>query len=399
MEEAAFQLLKQKLYSASILALPEGSENFVVYCDASHKGLGTVLMQKEKSHSLRISPTQDSQEELHYTRLRAWSGSVRSQNKELNMRQRRWLELLSDYDCEIRYYLEKANVVADDLSRKERINPLRVRYLVMTIGLNHPVQILNAQVEVRKEENYETEDLCGMIKKLEPHPDETLSDNVYHDLKKLYWWPNIKAEIATYENDSMEKFTRPYLKEVVTRHGVLVSIISYRDGRFTSQFWHYHTSIKAAPFEALYSRKCRSPVCWAKVRDAQLTGLEIVHETTEKIIQINKHIQVAHDRQKNYANRRRKPLDFQVEDKCFSDEPLVIPLDEIQIDDKLNFIEEPVEIMDREVKCLKQSRIPIVKVCWNSKKGPEFTWEREDQMRKKYPHLFANPISTSKATS
>ncbi|GJZ66658.1 putative reverse transcriptase domain-containing protein [Tanacetum coccineum] len=322
------------------------------------------------------------------------------------------------------------------------------------------------------------------------------------------------------ENDSMEKLTRQYLKEVVTRHGVPVSIISDRDGRFTSQFWQslqkalgtqldmstayhpqtdgqsertiqtledmlracvidfgkgwdrhlplvefsynnsYHTSIKAAPFEALYGRKCRSPVCWAEVGDAQLTGPEIVHETTEKIIQIKKRIQAARDRQKSYADRRRKPLEFQVGDKvmlkvspwkgvirfgkrgklnpryigpfkvlakvgtiayrlelpdqlsrvhstfhvsnlkkCFSDEPLAIPLDEIQIDDKLNFIEEPVEIMDREVKRLKQSRIPIVKVRWNSKRGLEFTWEREDQMQKKYPHLFANPTSTSKATS
>ncbi|GKC95314.1 hypothetical protein Tco_1160756, partial [Tanacetum coccineum] len=123
---------------------------------------------------------------------------------------------------------------------------------------------------------------------------------------------------------------------------------------------------------------------WAEVGDTQLTSPEIIHETTKKIIQIKKHIQAAHDRQKGYADMRRKPLEFQVGDKkCFADEPLAIPLDEIQIDDKLNFIEEPVEIMDREVKRLKESSIPIVKVHWNSKRGPEFTWEREDQMRTK----------------
>ncbi|GKE55325.1 putative reverse transcriptase domain-containing protein, partial [Tanacetum coccineum] len=150
--------------------------------------------------------------------------------KELNMRQRRWLELLSNYDCDIRYYPGKANMVADALSRKERIKPLRVRALVMTIGSNLPKQILNAQAEVRKEENYVTEDLHGMINKLEPCADETLClhnrcwipcfgnfraliiheshkskysihsglDKMYQDLKKLYFWPNMKAEIATY---------------------------------------------------------------------------------------------------------------------------------------------------------------------------------------------------------
>ncbi|GJZ28940.1 putative reverse transcriptase domain-containing protein [Tanacetum coccineum] len=433
--EVAFQLLKQRLCSAPILALPEGSENFVVYCDASRKGL-------ELEHIL--------------------------DQKELNMRQRRWLELLSDYDCEIRYHPGKANVVADALSRKERIKPLRVRALVMTIGLNIPKIILNAQTEARKEEDYGTEDLCGMIKKLKPRTDGTLC------LRNRSWIPSYGDLRALIMHESHKsKLTRQYLKEVVTRHGVPVSIISDPDGRFTSQFWKllqkalefsynnsYHTSIKAAPFEALYGRKCRSPVCWAEVGDAQLTSPEIVHETTEKIIQITKHIQAARDRQKSYADRRRKPLEFEVGDKvmlkvspwkgvirlgqrgklnpryirpfkilakvgtvayrielpeqlsrvhrtfhvsnlkkCLSDEPQAILLDEIQIDDKLNFIKELVGIMNREVKCLKQSCIPIVKVRWNSRRGTEFTWEREDQMKKKYPYLFANPAPASKDTS
>nr|GEY74229.1 hypothetical protein [Tanacetum cinerariifolium] len=132
-------------------------------------------------------------------------------------------------------------------------------------------------------------------------------------------------------------------------------------------------------------RKCRSPICWAEVGDRQLTGPEIIHETIEKIVQIKSRIQASRDRQKSYADIRRKPLEFQVGDKlkkCMADEPLAIPLDEIQVDDKLNFIEEPVEIMNREVKRLKQSCIPIVKVRWNSMRGPEFTWKREDQMQK-----------------
>ncbi|GJW09953.1 putative reverse transcriptase domain-containing protein [Tanacetum coccineum] len=195
-----------------------------------------------------------------------------------------------------------------------------------------------------------------------------------------------------------------------------------------------HTSIKAAPFEALYGQNYRSPVCWAKAGDSQLIGLEIIYETTKKIIQIKSRIQAARDRQKSYANKRHKPLEFQVGDrvmlkvspwkgvihfgnrgklnpyyigpfkiiakvgmvayrlelpkqlsrvhstyhmsnlkKSLFDETLVILLDESKIDDKLHFIEEPVEIMDYEVKCLKQSHIPIVKVCWNSRRGPEFT--------------------------
>nr|GFA60552.1 reverse transcriptase domain-containing protein [Tanacetum cinerariifolium] len=144
-QEAAFQLLKQKLCSAPILALPKESEDFIVYCDASNKGLGVVLMQREK--------------------------------KELNMRQPKWLELLSDYDCEIRYHSGKGNMVVDALSQKERIKPIRVRALVMIVGFNIPVEILKAQSEARKEENYGTGDLCGIIKKLESRTDEVLCLN------------------------------------------------------------------------------------------------------------------------------------------------------------------------------------------------------------------------------
>nr|GEV66104.1 putative reverse transcriptase domain-containing protein [Tanacetum cinerariifolium] len=200
---------------------------------------------------------------------------------------------------------------------------------------------------------------------------------------------------------------------------------------------------------ALYERKCRSPVCWAKV-GIQLTGAEIIHETTEKIVQIRQCLQDARDRQRSYANIRQKPLEFQVSDrvmlkvsprkgifrfrkrgklnpryigpfkilerispvayklelpkelsnihntfyisnlkKYLSGEYLIIPMKEFQLDDKLNFVEEPVDIMDREIKQLKRNRIPIIKVRWNSKRGPEFTWEHEDEIRAKYPHLFS----------
>ncbi|GJS13345.1 putative reverse transcriptase domain-containing protein [Tanacetum coccineum] len=386
------------------------------------------------------------------------------------------------------------------------------------------------------------------------------SDKMYQDLKKLYWWPNMKAIIAEYvgkcltcsrvkaecqkpsgllvqleipmwkweritmdfitklpktsnghdtiwvivdrltksahfiptqETDSMETLTRLYIKEIVSRHEVPISIISDHDSHFTSRFWKslqsalgtqldmstayhpetdgqsertiqtledmlracvidfgkgwerhlplvefsynnsYHASIKAAPFEALYGRKCRSPVCWAEIGDVQLTGPEIIHETTKKIVQIRQCLQAARDRQRSYANVRRKPLEFQVGDrvmlkvsprkgvirfgkrgklnpryigpfkiherigpvayklelpeelrnvhntfhisnikKCLSDESLVIPMKELWLDDKLNFVEEPMEIMDLGVKQLKESGILIIKVRWNSKRGP-----------------------------
>nr|GEV25987.1 putative reverse transcriptase domain-containing protein [Tanacetum cinerariifolium] len=218
----------------------------------------------------------------------------------------------------------------------------------------------------------------------------------------------------------------------------------------------YHASIKAAPFEALYGQKCRSPVCWAEVGDVQLMGQEIIHETTEKIVQIRQRLQASRDRQRSYANSRRKSLDFQVGDhvmlkvsprkgvirfekqgklnpwyigpfkildrislvayklelpkelsnvhntfhvsnlkECLSNESLIIPMKELQLVDKLNFVKKPVEVMDREVKQLKQSHIPIVKIRWNSKRGPKFTWERKDQIRTKYPHLFLNTTPLS----
>ncbi|GKB65368.1 putative reverse transcriptase domain-containing protein [Tanacetum coccineum] len=240
-QEAAFQLLKQKLCSAPILALPEGSEDFIAYCDASKKGLGAVLMQREKviayaSRQLKIHEKNYTTHDLelgavvfalkiwrHYlygTKCTVFTDHKSLQHilnqKELNMRQRRWLELLSDYDCEIRYHPGKANVVADALSRKERDQPLRVRALNEDVG---GMLLENAKdpEKVRKE-------------KLEPRADGTLcfngrswlpcygdlrtvimheshkskysinsgSDKMYQDMKKLYWWPNMKANIATY---------------------------------------------------------------------------------------------------------------------------------------------------------------------------------------------------------
>ncbi|KAL4590610.1 hypothetical protein LXL04_003547 [Taraxacum kok-saghyz] len=257
--------------------------------------------------------------------------------------------------------------------------------------------------------------------------------------------------------DLMNRVCGPYLDKFVIVYidDILIYSRSKEDfGRHAPR--DYHTTIKAEPFEALYGRKCRSPVCWAEVGDTPvartqvsdntLTEPEIIREMTEKIIQIRERMKTARDRQKSYADKRRKPLEFQVGDlvspwkgmvrfgktwetqptlhwtlrdpsqdraelqnvhdtfhvsnlkKCLTDATLIFPLEEIQVNEKLNFVEEPVEIMDREVKRLKQSRIPIVKVRWSAKRGPEFTWEREDQMKQKYPHLFANSKETASET-
>nr|GEZ85124.1 putative reverse transcriptase domain-containing protein [Tanacetum cinerariifolium] len=456
-QEAAFQLLKQKLFSAPILALPEGSEDFIVYCDASNKGLGVVLMQREKVISYA--------------------------SRQLKIHEKNY----TTHD------LELGAVV------KEREPPLRVRALVMTIGLDIPRSWLPCYGDLRTVIMYESHKSKYSI-----HPG---SDKMYQDMKKLYWWPNMKADIATYvskcltcvkvkvehqkpsglETDPMDKLARIYLKEFVTRHEIHVSIICDRDPRFALNFWRslqnalgtrldmstsyhpetdgqskrtiqtledmlracaldfgkgwvnhlplvefsynnsYHASIKAAPFEALYGLKCRLPVCWTKVGEAQILGPELIQETIEEIVQIKQRMQAARDRQKSYADLKHKPMEFQVgikvrdvaykldlpEDlsrvhntfhvsnlkKCHADEPLAVPLDGLHFDDKLHFVEEPVEIMDREVKRLKRSQIPLVKVRKNSKRGPEFTWEREDQFQKKYPHLFARTAPSSSVTS
>ncbi|GKB62993.1 putative reverse transcriptase domain-containing protein [Tanacetum coccineum] len=386
--------------------------------------------------------------------------------------------------------------------RKERIEPLRVRALVMTIGLDLPKRILEAQIEAQKPENIVNEDVGGMIRRdipkerLEPRADGTLclygrswipcygdlrsvimheshkskysihpgSEKMYQDVKKLFWWPNMKADIATYvskcltcarvkaehqrpsgllvqpeipewkwdnitmdfitklprssqgfdtiwvivdrltksahflpirENDPLDKLARLYLNRIVARHGIPASIICDRDGRFTSNFWRsfqkalgtdismstayhpetdgqsertiqtledmlracvidfgkgwvkhlplaefsynnsYHASIKAAPYEALYGRKCRSPVCWAEVGEAQLTGPELIQETTEKIVLIKQRMQAAQVRLELPQELSRVHHTFHVSNlkKCYADEPLVMPLEGIHVDD------------------------------------------------------------------
>ncbi|GKE49131.1 putative reverse transcriptase domain-containing protein [Tanacetum coccineum] len=189
------------------------------------------------------------------------------------MRQRRWLEFLAYYDCEIRYHHGNANVVADALSRKERIKPLRVRALVMTLHLKLPSQILEAQTQEIKEENIKAENLRGMDKAFEIGPDGTCC--IKNRNMSMAYHPETdgQSERTIQTLEDMLRACVIDFRKGWERHLPLVEF-SYNNS--------YHASIKAAPFEALYGRKCRSPVCWAEVRDVQLTGPEIIHKTIEK---------------------------------------------------------------------------------------------------------------------
>ncbi|KAI3678914.1 hypothetical protein L6452_38218 [Arctium lappa] len=634
-QEEAFQTLKQKLSSAHVLSLPDGAEDFFVYSDASKMGLGCVLMQRGnviayvsrqlKEHEKKY-PTHDMELAAVVFALKIWrhylygtkcmiftdhkSLKYLFDQKELNMRQRRWMELLKDYDCEIHYHPGKANVVVDALSRKERSEPIRMQAMWINVKVELIDQIQYVQKEALLEGNVKKERRVGQIKTLTVGPDEIYrlgdrvwipslgdlrsivmdeahkskytmhpgSDKMYKNLKGSYWWPGMKRTVASYvgkcltclkvktehqkpygmlqqmeipvwkwdmitmdfvtklprtvkghdaiwvtvdrltksahllpisDKYTLERLAQLYINEIVSRHGVPISIISDRDARFTSRFWlsfqqdmgtrlnmstayhpqtdgqsertiqtledmlracvidfggswdnhlpliefaynnSYHSSIKAAPFEALYGRKCRTPLCWADIGERQLVGPELVQQTSDKIVQIKERLRVAQDRQKSYADRRCRPLEFQVGDKvllkispwkgvvrfgkkgklspryirpfeitarvgvvayrlklpvelggihdtfhvsnlrkCVADESVVVDLEDVEVNDKLAYVEEPVDILDRKTKRLRNKNIPLVLVKWKFHKGAEMTWELEEEMRAKHPQLF-----------
>ncbi|GJS08703.1 putative reverse transcriptase domain-containing protein [Tanacetum coccineum] len=362
-EEEAFKILKQKLCSAPILSLPEGTKDFVVYCDASIKGFGAVLMQREnviayasrqlKKHEENYM-TYDLELRVIVFALKLWRHYIGG-----------FLDLnLSDYDC---FAKVKVNIISQSrLLQQPEIPEWKWEKITM---------------------DFVTE---------------------IADLHRILEITSKRAMGITSEN---------------------MSTVTTNQRRIS-----YHASIKAAPFKALYGWKCRSPICWSEVGDSQLIGPELIRETTKKIVQIKHRLLTARSRQKSYADVRRKLMEFSVGDmvmlkvspwkgvirfrkrgklspryvgpfkifdrvglvayklelpreiqriyntfhvlnlkKCLADENLIIPLEEIQLDDKLHFIEEPVKIMDHEVKQLKKSCIPIFKV--RSRGGPEFTWE------------------------
>ena len=655
--QESFETLKSLLTQAPILTLPIEGKEYVVYNDASHNGLGCVLMQegkvisyasrKLKPHELNY-PTHDLELAAIVFALKIWRHYLYGEKcdiftdhkslkylgtqKELNLRQRRWLELIKDYDCTIDYHPGKANVVADALSQKSFASislcplplllELRAMNVCFTLDSNGSV-IANLQVKpilleqvkeaqkldeklvklTREVQNGEkldftlTEDdvlfyqnrLCvpnddNLRRKIlneahtspfAMHPGGT---KMYQTIKEHYWWNGMKRDIAEFISKclvcqqvkaehqvpvgllqplsmpewkweritmdfvsglprtqrnhdaiwvivdrltksahflaikmdySLERLAELYINEIVRLHGIPVSIVSDRDPRFTSRFWgslqealgtklkfstsfhpqtngqserviqiledmlracimefegswdkhltliefaynnSYQSSIGMSPYEALYRRKCRTPLCWSEVGERKLVGPEIVQQTEDKVKIIKDRLKISSDRQKSYADLKRRDIEYQVGDKVFlkvsawkkimrfgqkgklsprfigpyeilekvgsvvyklavppkldkiynvfhvsmlrryrSDPSHVLPVESIEVNPDLTYNEEPILIQAREVKQLRNKRIPLVKVLWRNHSEKEATWEREEDMRTLYPHLF-----------
>jgi hypothetical protein len=660
--EKSFQELKQRLVTALVLTIPSSSGGFVIYSDASHKGLGCVLMQhgrvvayasRQLKNYEQNYPTHDLELAAVVFALKIWRHYLYGEKceiytdhkslkyfftqKELNMRQRRWLELIKDYDCSINYHPGKANVVADALSRKssgfsaallttqkEIINDLERMGIEVVMGHSgaylaslsvQPTlierikllqsgdsQLVKIMDEVRsgKKPLFNISDdgvlkfgnrLCvpndPSIKNdiLEeahrsPYTMHPGSTKMYRDLRETFWWNNMKREIAQFVeqcltcqqvkvehqrpsgllqslpipewkwehismdfvsglprspkghdaiwvmvdrltksahfipirmNYSLDQLAQLYIEEIVRLHGIPVSIVSDRDPRFTSRFWKslhkalgtnlnfstafhpqtdgqsertiqiledmlracvldlkgswanhlclvefaynnsFQSSIGMAPYEALYGRKCRSPICWDEVGVRKILGPEIIQRTCEKVDLIRERLRTAQSRQKSYADKRRKDLEFEVGDMVFLrvapmkgvmrfgkkgklsprfvgpfeilekigpvayrlalppalsgihnvfhvsmlrkyiPEPShVLSYDQLQIKDDLSYEEVPIEILDRKEHMLRTKSIPLVKVLWRNHALKEASWEREDIMQSRYPDLFHN---------
>ncbi|GJV13481.1 putative reverse transcriptase domain-containing protein [Tanacetum coccineum] len=375
-------------------------EDFIVYCDASNQGLGCVLMQRNKviayaSRQLKIHEKNYTTHDLELGAvvfaLKTWRHylyGTKSVNctdhkslqhifdqKELNIRQRRWIELFSDYECEIQYHPGKANMVADALSRKERVKPKRVRVMAITIQSGVKGMILAAQGKAFDQENVMDERLHGLDQQTERKRDWS-----------LYFMDRIWVLLIVMHG-LLTSLAKLFQKALGTRLDMSTTYHPQTDGQSERTIQTLEDMLRACVIDFSGS--------W--------------DETTDKVVVIKERLQAARDRQKSYADNWQKPLEFKVGDRVMlkvspwkgvvhfgkKDASLHVPLNEIKVDKTLCFIEEPVEIMDREIKSLKCSKISLVKVRWNSNRGLEFTWECEDYMKFKYPQLFVDRANES----
>ncbi|KAG8493251.1 hypothetical protein CXB51_010731 [Gossypium anomalum] len=510
---------------------PEPGKEFVIYSDASLNGLGCVLMQEGKviayaSRQLkpheRNYPVHDPELAAIVFALKIWRHYLYGEKchiytdhkslkylmtqKDLNLRQRRWLELIKDYDLIIDYYPGKANVVANALSRKS-LFALRAMNTWLSLTDDDSIlaelrakptflqQICEAQkndekLQVKRAQ-YESELIQKILREahsgtMSVHP---RSNKMYNDLKKMYWWSGMKRDIFEFVSRclicqqvkaehqsahfipvrmdySLDKLAELYISEIFRLHGVPVSIISDKDPRFTSRFWDklqealgtqlyfstafhpqtdgqsecviqvledmlrccilefegnwerylpliefadnnsYQSSIKMAPYEALYGRKCRTPLYWTELSERKIHGIDLIREIEEKVKIIRDSLKAASDRQKSYTDLKRKEIEFQVGDKVFlkvspwkkvlrfgrKDPSHVISPTEVEIQPDMTYSEEPFKILAREIKELRNKKINLVKVLWQKHGIEEATWEQEEAKRKQYRNLFTGKI-------
>ncbi|KAG8485264.1 hypothetical protein CXB51_021228 [Gossypium anomalum] len=562
-QQESFEKLMTILTQAPVLIQPESGKDFVVYSDTSHVGLGCILMQDGKvvAYTSRQLKTHEANYSTHDLELAAV--------KELNLRQRRWIELLKNYDCVIEYHSGKANVVADELSRRVRTDlmamfarlslyddgsllaELQVRPSWLDGIKDKQLGDKSLELRFRQAEAGTTTDfnidsdgvlhfrdrICvpnvevlrpSILKEVysSPYAMHPGGSKMYKDLRELYWWPGLKRKVTdfvarclTYQqvkaehqlpsgllqpvkdsvwvvvdrltksgqfilvrmDFSLQKLAKLYISEIVKLYGVYVLIISDKDPRFTSRFlqklhealgfrldfstafhpqtdgqservfqifenmlkgcvmdfrgsWeeylplaefadnnNYQSSIQMAPYEAVYSRKCRTLLCWTELDERHILGPELVSKTEDKVYLIRDRLKAASDRQKSYADLKRKDIEYSVGDmiflkrigpvayqlelpseldrihdvfhvsilrRCRSDPTHIVPMEEIEIKLDLTFEEEPVQILDLDVNVLRRKSNPLVKVLRQNDSIEEATWEPEDLMRQQYPHLF-----------
>ncbi|KAI3780519.1 hypothetical protein L2E82_10501 [Cichorium intybus] len=474
----------KKLCEAPVLSLPEGVDDFVVYSDASTRGLGCVLMQRGKviayaSRQLKDAETRHTIHDLelaaivfalkiwrHYlygTKCKLYMDHKSLQyiitQKELNMRQSRWIELINDYHCEIIYHERKANIVADALSQKVRERAIKGR-------------------SMRIEEDVTMDFIVGLPRTRKG------DDSIWVIVDRF-----TKSDLflAIKETSPLEKLVQLYIDEVIRLHGAPLSIVSDRDPRFTLNFWEalqkkmgtriklstayhpqtdgqsegtmqtvedmlrscaidfggnwdehlplvefaynnsYHSSIGMPPFEALYRRKCITPLCWLEAGETKLTGPEIVSITNKKIGVIQANMKAVQNRQRSYSNLKKRPYDLKQGDlvmlkvspwkgvvrfgkrgklsptyigpfrilkkigeqafKLELPQELSIPMEDLNVQSPSKLIEEPEAMLEVKTKKLRNKEIDLVLVKWKHSLGSNLTWETLEEMKERYPNF------------